>query len=61
MCNILIWNNYRHSMYDRAFLVVRQIVKELSSILKQENFISRVEYTVFRKLNTHTLILMFCV
>jgi len=33
MRNILIWNNYRHSVYDRAFLVVRQILKEFSSIL----------------------------
>jgi len=47
MCNILIWNNYRHNMYDRAFLVVRQILKELSSILEKENRHEKIAEIVF--------------
>jgi len=32
MYNIL---NYRHSMYNRTFLVVRQTLKELSSMVRK--------------------------
>ena len=32
MCNILIWSNYHHNRCDRAFLVVRKILMELSTM-----------------------------
>jgi len=40
MCNILIWSNWSnccHTNYDRTFVVVRQILIELSSMLEWEN------------------------